>query len=187
VKEFKERRVRNARRSGAFAIYLLPASQGFWLMIRSRQQVHYRIKYLAIGSAGHQRKAETRGRTSKSDFRRFIHLGFNVIMAGITSAALSLGKAAAGTLIRLPVVTPEGLTYSPIRHAALAGGATVPRRRRKGQRQTRGQYEDSYDLYGLYGAYLPTVAYIHPRSRRRRAPFRKGKRLRNRGTTRRKK
>jgi hypothetical protein len=148
------------RRSGSvIEIELTPDHGGVWLHIRSRQRLHYDIQYFALGTGGRQRNGSVRGNVTSNIVRRFVDLGFDVVVAGIIRQQLVLGPAGA-IEVDAPAVPPREPSFRPM-HPSLTSAARVriPTARRRRRRSTTDTMElygaDQYGLYGdTYGQYF---------------------------------
>src|ERR1700680_2024546 len=143
------------------AIQFSPAARGFWLFVESSLRVRYKLEYFALGPAGHQRKAQIEGAVSERNFRRFVELGFDVVLVGVTRQELSFYGANTRSdrnsafLANVPAFIPmhPASLVSPADKSAVFAIAKNPKRRVK----LRGQYEDPYVFYQdrMYGVFDP--------------------------------
>lgn len=130
------------------AVKCVPERNGFWFEIGVERKVKYSIRYFALGTAGYQRQGELEGTTGTKYYRRFIELGFAVVVVGVTDLLLSLGKESIRSY-EVPLVlarsrllpTPSGTRITGLGRIELSAAARKKRR-------------DTFDVaYGVYGAY----------------------------------
>lgn len=168
------------------ALQLSAADSGFWVLIRSSRSVHYKIEYFALGAAGYQRKGEVDGRTDGLHFRKFIDLGFTVMIVGVTDAEFSIGTLAKKGWSHLPGVPPSDVQFEPIRATSLVprGGEKtkmfIGKKRREGK--DAGSYGGAYGFYGggyMYGPMsldAPVNKESSPKQERKRHKSRRSRR-----------
>jgi hypothetical protein len=152
------------------AVKCVPERNGFWFEIGVSRKVKYRIRYFALGTAGYQRQGELEGTAGTKYYRRFIELGFTVVVVGVTDLLLSLGKGSIrGYEVPLvlarsrPLPTPSGGRITGLGRIELSAAA------RKTRRDT---FDGTYGVYGAYGTPLYGGAgerMDEPRKKKRRA------------------
>jgi hypothetical protein len=129
-----------------------PGRRGLWLESQSSRRIQYEVRYFALGTAGHQRSGFLRGSINASKARRFVDLGFDVIVAGITWQRLSFGSGATKT-VTAPVPSAGEPSFSPM-HPSLTSTASVQVAAGRRGRRRAGRVTDSYgvrrDSYGMY-------------------------------------
>jgi hypothetical protein len=129
----------------------MPEDEGFWLDVEASRQVKYRIRYFALGKAAYQRQGEVSGTVGKQHYRRFVNLGFPVVVVGISDLQLSAGtKLIRGYEVPLVLGQPRPLlvpSFSPIAGRGRIELSAAARRKR-----TDG-FDTTYGTYGLYGMY----------------------------------
>src|SRR5437868_2938966 len=129
-----------------------PARGGLWLESQSSRRIQYQIRYFALGTAGHQRSGFLSGSINASKARRFVDLGFDVIVAGITWQRLSFGSGATKT-VTAPVPSPGDPSFRPM-HPSLTATASIQGAAGGRRRRRAGRMADSYgvrrDSYGIY-------------------------------------
>jgi hypothetical protein len=177
----RRKRTRNGGLESRLEIEVAPSRGGLWLNIRTSHVFQYEIRFFALGTGGHQRSGFLRGNVRVSMLRRFVDLGFDAVVVGITWHRLSFGSARKVTVAG-PVLPPGDRLFSPM-HPSLT--STEPIRLPTGLRRRRGRavrpyaetypvyaapyalYDDRYGLYAegyqdMYGAYLETYGQIAP-------------------------
>jgi hypothetical protein len=144
-------------------IEVAPSRGGLSINIRSNRLFHYEIRYFALGTAGHQRSGNLRGNVRTSLTRRFVDLGFDVVIAGITWHRLSFGSAGSSVDVG-PVLPTEPSFRSMHPSSTLSSPVQFPREAQPGGRRrssltgdtyagyadTYELYHDQYDQYGMY-------------------------------------
>jgi hypothetical protein len=168
------------------AFQLSAADSGFWVLIRSSRSVHYKIEYFALGAAGYQRKGEVDGRTDGLHFRKFIDLGFTVMIVGVTDAEFSIGTLAKKGWSHLPGVPPSDVQFEPIRPTSLVprGGEKTKMfiGKKRGGGKDAGSYGGAYGFYGggyMYGPMsldAPVNKESSPKQERKRHKSRRSRR-----------
>jgi hypothetical protein len=163
------------------AFQLVPAARGFWLEIRSSRLLQFELEYFALGVAGYQRRGDARGQTDGFRFRKFIDLGFDVMLVGITNAKFSGGKSAKTRSLEFSKTVPEDFRFEPIRPSSLlprgATGSKLFISKMRGRKHAReaGPYAGPYWSYGGY-MYSPTAPSTPALRRRLKEPKRTKKR-----------
>jgi hypothetical protein len=144
------------KHSTAVAIHCLPEQRGFWFEIAVSRTVKYKVRYFALGTAGHQRQGELQGTARVTHYRRFIELGFPIVVVGITDLNLLVGRGS----IRGHATPFVSVAYGVSRVSPgkrITGGGRIelfPAARKQREESSGGTYGDAYGAYGAYGTYL---------------------------------
>lgn len=141
-------------------IEVAPSRGGLSINIQSNRTFFYEIRYFALGTAGHQRSGYLRGSVRANLTQRFVDLGFDVVVAGITWHQLSFGST--GSSVGLGPVLPTEPSFRPMHPSSTSSSSVqLPRRPQRGARKrslltgdTHTGYADTYELYNdQYGMY----------------------------------